>query len=113
MRKNIGLDNQSEDTAITGQVATGAYTPKDLDSDSDTGRLIVADAIFVTELVEIDFNKDTQRDPSILLQKVKDKMSLCNATPEDPNAIRFLKIIEDFKASNLDISSKETAIQQS
>mmetsp|Transcript_45593 Transcript_45593/g.51670 ORF Transcript_45593/g.51670 Transcript_45593/m.51670 type:complete len:98 (-) Transcript_45593:126-419(-) len=49
----------------------------------------------------MDFSKDdTQRGPSVLLRKVKDKMLLCSTTPDDLDAIRFLKIIEDFKVSN-------------
>ena len=49
---------QDEDEEITGIVTKGVYMPKDLDSDSHTGRSIVADAKFVTELGEMDFSKE-------------------------------------------------------
>ena len=49
----------------------------------------------------MDFSKDdTQRNPSSLLQKVQDKILLCKTTPDDLEAIYFLKIIEDFKVTN-------------
>ena len=70
----IGLEERSEDEETVDIVTKGAYTPKDLDRDSDTGWSIIDDATFVTELVEMDFSKDdAQRDPSVLLWKVKDK----------------------------------------
>ena len=99
----IGLEERSEDEEAAGIVKEGAYTPKDLerDRDSDTGRSIMDDAIFVTESIEMDFSKDdAQRNPRELLQRVNNKMLLCNTTPDELDAIRFLKIIKDFKVSD-------------
>ena len=82
-------------------VIKGAYKPKDLERNSNTGRSILDDAKFVTESVDMEFSKDNvQRDPMVLLQKVQDKILSCNTTPEDLDAIRFLTIIENFKVSN-------------
>ena len=90
----ISVREQEEDAEVTGIVIKGAYTPKELNSDSKTGRSIVAHAKFVTELVEKDFIKeDTNR-------KVTNKMAICNATIDDLNAICFVQIIKDFKVSN-------------
>ena len=98
----IGLKERLEDEEVTDILIKGAYIPKDLNRDSDTGWSIVDDATFVTEWVEMDFSKDdAKRDPSVLLQKVQDKMLLCNTTPDDPDAIRFLTIIKNYKVSNI------------
>ena len=45
--------------------------PNDLDSNNKTGRYIVVDAKFVTELGEMDFRKEeTTRDHKVLFQKL-------------------------------------------
>ena len=49
----------------------------------------------------MDFHKDAKRNPGVFLQKVKDKMSLCKTTPDNLNAIRFVHIIADLKASKV------------
>mmetsp|Transcript_65842 Transcript_65842/g.73464 ORF Transcript_65842/g.73464 Transcript_65842/m.73464 type:complete len:140 (-) Transcript_65842:169-588(-) len=57
---NKGLDklaNTSEDLGIVDPIATAAYTTEDLNSDGDTGRLIVEDALFVSESIGMDFRK--------------------------------------------------------
>ena len=97
----ISVRVQEEDAEVTGLVTKGAYTPKDLDSDSKTGWSIVADAKFVTELVDMDFSKEgTNCDFKVLFQKVPNKINSCNATIDNLDAICFGKIIKDFKASN-------------
>ena len=51
----------------TGYDAKGAYTSNNVEKDNATGRYIVADAKFVTELVEMDFGKEgTSRDKMVL-----------------------------------------------
>ena len=105
----IGFVEQEEDAEIKGIVTKGAYRSKDLDSDSKTGQSIVANAEFVTELVEMDFSKeDAQRDFRVLSQKVNNKMVIYNATLNDLDAIRFVKIIKDFKVSNFGNIFSET-----
>ena len=97
----IGLEGQREGDLSVGSGTKVPYTPKDLEPNNDTGRSIVDDATFAIESVDMDFSKeDTKRDPDVLLQKVQDKILLCNTTPEDLDAIRFLTIIENFKVSN-------------
>ena len=97
----IGLEGQREGEVSVGSGTKVPYTPNDLEPNNDTGRSIVDDAKFVTESVDMDFSKDdTKRDPNVLLQKVQDKILLCNTTPDDLDAIRFLTIIENFKVSN-------------
>ena len=97
----IGVREQEEDAEVTGLVTKGAYTPKDLDSDGKTGQSIVANAKFVTELVDIDFSKEgTNCNFIALFQKVTDKMDSCNATIDNLDAICFVQIIKNFKASN-------------
>ena len=97
----IDLEDQEQDEEATGIVTKRAYMPKDLDSNSDTGWSIVADATFITESVEMDFSKENaQRNPRVLFQKVNDKMLICKQTPDDLDAICFVKIIKDFKVSN-------------
>ena len=109
----IDLAEQGEDQEATGIVTKGAYTPKDLNSDSNTGWSIVDGAKFVTELVEMDFSKeDTQCNPRVLLQKVNDKMLTCKTTPDNSDAICFVMIIEDFKVSNFGHIFSETGSQQ-
>ena len=99
--QSIELDDSLTDKMISFPFITRVYTVKRLYSDSNTGQIIVVDALFVTKLVEeMDFCKEASRDPMELLQKVKDKMLLCKTTPEDPDTICFLRIIADFKASN-------------
>ena len=84
-----------------GSITKRVYQPKDLERGSDSGRSILDDAKFVTESVDMDFSKDNvQRNPMVLLLKVQDKMLLCNTTPDDLDAIRFLTIIENLKGSN-------------
>ena len=51
----IDLVEQEEDEEVTGIVIKVAYTPNDLDSDSDTGWSIETNTKFVTESVEMDF----------------------------------------------------------
>ena len=59
----------------TGLDTTGAYTPNNVNSDNKTGRSIVADAKFVTDLVGMDFSKEsTNRNKLVLFQKVIDHM---------------------------------------
>lgn len=110
---NIDLEELSEDMGITGPFATGAYKAKDLDSNSHTSQLIVVDAIFVTELVEMDFHKDAKRKAVVLLQKVKNKISLCKTTPDDLDAICFLPIIADFKGFNFEHIFKDEGFSTS
>ena len=105
----ISFREQEEEAEVTGIVTKGAYTPKDLNSDRETGRYIVANAKFVTELVEMDFSKeDTKRDFRVLFQKVTNKIVICNATFDDLDVIRFVQIIEDFKVSNFGHIFSET-----
>ena len=55
----------------TGFDANGAYTPNNVEKDNETGRYIVTDAKFVTELVEMDFGKEgTSRDKLVLFRKL-------------------------------------------
>ena len=99
--KAMGLEEQREGDLSVGSGKKVPYTPKDLEPNNDTGRSIVDDATFAIESVDMDFSKDdTKRDPDVLLQKVQDKILLCNTTPDDLDAIRFLTIIENFKVSN-------------
>ena len=105
----IDLVDQEEDEEVTGIVTKGAYISKVFDSDSYTGRSIVADAKFVTESVEIDFSKeDAQHDFRVIFQKVTDTLLICNTTLDDLDAICFMKIIEDFKVSNFGHIFSET-----
>ena len=105
----IGFMEQEEDTEVMGIVTKGAYTPKDLDSDSKTDWSIVADVKFVTELVEMDFSKeDTKCNFRVLFQKVTNKMVICNAILDNLDAICFVKTIEDFKVSNVGHIFSET-----
>ena len=84
----IGFMEQEEDAEVTGIVTKGKYTPKDLNSDSEISWSIVANAIFVTELVEIKFSKeDTKLEFRVLLQKVTNKMAICNATLDNLDAL--------------------------
>ena len=70
----------------TGFDANGAYTPNNVEKDNETGGYIVADAKFVTELVEMDFSKEvTSRDKLVLFQKVNNHMKKCNETSDDPD----------------------------
>ena len=49
----------------------------------------------------MDFSKKgAQRNPRVLLQKVNDKVLIYKTTPNDLDAICFVKIIKDFKVSN-------------
>ena len=99
--KAMGLEEQREGDLSVGSGKKVPYIPKDLEPNNDTGRSIVDDATFAIESVDMDFSKDdTKQDPDVLLQKVQDKILLCNTTPDDLDAIRFLTIIENFKVSN-------------
>ena len=61
----------------------------------------MANAKFVTELVEMDFSKgDTNHDHKVLFQKVTNKVVRCNNTIDNLNASCFVQIIKDFKVSN-------------
>ena len=105
----IDLVEQEEDKEVTGIVTKGAYTPKVLDSNSNTDWSIVADAKFVTESVEIVFSKeDAQRDFRVLFQKVNSKILICNITPDNLDVICFVKIIKDFKVFNFGYIFSET-----
>ena len=107
----IGLDGQREGELSVGSVKKVAYTPNDLERNDDTGRSIIEDAAFVTDLVDFDPSKVTLTpNPQILLQKVQDNIGRCRSTPDDPDAIRFLTIIENFKVSNYGRIFGETGV---
>ena len=97
----IGVSEQEKDAERTDLEINRAYTPNDLESNNKKGRYIVANAKFVTGLVEIVFSKEgTSRDKQVLFQKVINKVESCNITIDDPDAKRFVQIIKDFKVSN-------------
>ena len=97
----INVSEQEKDAERTGLDTNKAYMPNDLESDHKTEQYIVADAKFVTKLVEMDFSKEsTSRDKQVLFQKVIDKVASCKETIDDPDAKRFVQIIKDFKVSN-------------
>ena len=51
----------------------------------------MADAKFITELVEIDFDKEvTSCDKLVLFQKVNDHMKKCNKTSDNPDNESFV-----------------------
>ena len=105
----IGFMEQEKDEKITGIVTKGAYPPKDLDSDSNTGWSIVTGTNFFTESVEMDFSKENaQRDFRLIFQKVNNKMLICNIALNDLDVICFVKIIKDFKVSNFEHIFSET-----
>ena len=99
----IRVSDQEKDMEVTGLDTNRAYTPNDLNSDNKTGRSVVADAKFVTELVKMDFSKEeTTHDRKVLFQKVINKMARCNKTINDLDVNRFVQIIKDFKVSNFE-----------
>ena len=75
----------------TGLDTNGAYTPNDVKSDNEKRRYIVADKKFVTELVGMDFSKEsTSCDKLVLFRKVIDHMEICKETIDNPDAERFV-----------------------
>ena len=63
----------------------------------------MADAKFVTELVGMDFSKEsTSRDKLVLFRKVIDHMEMCKETIDDPDTERFAQIVKNFKVSNFE-----------
>ena len=109
----IGLEDWLEDTEVSGIVAKRAYMPKDNKNNSNTGRLIVDDATFVTELVEMDFRKDTQQNLAYFSRKSKIKCCYVkqHLTTSTPSA--FWRSSRASKHPTLDISSEKTVFQQS
>ena len=83
----------------TGLDTNGVYTPNDVKSDNKTGQYIVTDAKFVTELVGMDFSKEsTSCDKLVLFQKVIDQMKICKETIDNPDSERFVQIVKNFKS---------------
>ena len=112
---NLAFDlvEKEEKEVVTGIVTKIVYTPKNLDRGNNTGPSIVADWKFITELVEMDFSKeDAQHDFRVLFQKVNNKMLICNTTPDNLDAICFVKINEDFKVSNFGHIFSETGFSK-
>ena len=61
----------------------------------------------------MDFSKeDAQHDFRVLFQKVNNKMLICNTTPDNLDAICFVKINEDFKVSNFGHIFSETGFSK-